>query len=53
MTPAQRILFGVVASLLLVLGCVKAAESFDPVLCGGRGGDGDGERGGCGSCQRF
>ena len=32
MTSAQRILFGAVASLLLVLGFVKAAESFDPVV---------------------
>jgi hypothetical protein len=36
MTAAQRILFGVVASMLLVLGLVKAAESFDPVFLGGR-----------------
>jgi len=36
MTPTQRILFGVVASLLLVLGFVKAAESFDPVFLGGQ-----------------
>jgi len=35
MTPTQRVLFGVVASLLLVLGFVKAAESFDPVVFGG------------------
>jgi len=42
MTPTQRILFGVVASLLLVLGLVKAAESFDPVFLGGHpGGAGD------------
>ncbi len=32
MTSTQRILFGAVASLLLVLGFVKAAESFDPVV---------------------
>ena len=38
MTPTQRILFGVVASLLLVLGFVKAAESFDPVFLGGNEG---------------
>lgn len=36
MTPTQRILFGLVASLLLVLGFVQAAESFDPVFFGGR-----------------
>ena len=36
MTPTQRILFGVVASLLLVLGFVRAAESFDPVFLGGQ-----------------
>ena len=36
MTPTQRILFGVVASFLLVLGFVKTAESFDPVFLGGR-----------------
>ena len=35
MTPTQRVVFGVVASLLLVLGFVKAAESFDPVVLGG------------------
>lgn len=47
MTPTQRILFGVVASLLLVLGFVKAAESFDPVFLGGRlGGAGDDDIGG-------
>jgi hypothetical protein len=38
MTPTQRILFGLVASLLLVLGFVRAAESFDPVFFGGRSG---------------
>ncbi len=32
MTSTQRILFGAVASLLLMLGLVKAAESFDPVV---------------------
>jgi len=32
MTSTQRILFGAMASLLLVLGFVKAAESFDPVV---------------------
>ena len=36
MTPTQRIFFGLVASLLLVLGFVTAAESFDPVFFGGR-----------------
>jgi hypothetical protein len=36
MTPTRRILFSVVASILLVLGLVKAAESFDPVLIGSR-----------------
>ncbi|MDD2765374.1 MAG: hypothetical protein PHE83_15535 [Opitutaceae bacterium] len=36
MTPTQRFIFGVVASLLLVLGFLKAAESFDPVCCGDR-----------------
>jgi hypothetical protein len=36
MTSTQRILFGVVASVLLVLGFVKAAELFDPVCLGGR-----------------
>ncbi|MFA5058285.1 MAG: hypothetical protein WC485_09245 [Opitutaceae bacterium] len=36
MTPTQRFIFGVVASLLLVLGLIKAAESFDPVFLGGR-----------------
>jgi hypothetical protein len=40
MTPTQRILFGLVASLLLVLGFVRAAESFDPVFFGGRSGGG-------------
>ena len=46
MTPTRRILFGLVASILLVLGLVKAAESFDPVIFGGRqslGGDGFGD----------
>jgi len=38
MNPARRILFGVVASLLLLLGLVKAAESFDPVFFGGQEG---------------
>ena len=47
MTPTQRILFGVVASLLLVLGFVKAAESFDPVFLGSRlGGAADADVGG-------
>ena len=32
MTSTQRILFGAVASLLLILGLVKAAESFDPIV---------------------
>ena len=32
MTSTQRILFGALASLLLVLGLVKAAESFDPIV---------------------
>jgi hypothetical protein len=36
MTPTQRIFFGAVASLLLVMGFVKAAESFDPVFLGGQ-----------------
>ena len=36
MTPTQRILFGAVASFLLVLGFVKTAESFDPVFWGVR-----------------
>jgi hypothetical protein len=35
-TSTQRILFGVVGSVLLVLGFVKAAELFDPVFFGGR-----------------
>jgi hypothetical protein len=39
MTPTQRILFGAVASLLLVLGFVKAAECFDPVFLGGQPGN--------------
>ena len=36
MTSTQRILFGVVGSVLLVLGFVKAAELFDPVFFGSR-----------------
>ena len=36
MTSTQRIFFGAVASVLLVLGLVKAAESFDPVTSQGR-----------------
>lgn len=36
MTSTRRIFFGVAASILLVLGFVKAAESFDPVLVGGK-----------------
>ena len=36
MTSIQRIFFGAVASALLVLGFVKAAESFDPVFLGGQ-----------------
>ncbi len=32
MTSAQRILFGAVASLLLMVGLVKVAESFDPIV---------------------
>ena len=36
MNSAQRILFGVVASILLVLGFMKAAELFDPVFFKGR-----------------
>ena len=34
MTATQRVLLGFVASFLLVLGLVKAAESFDPVVYG-------------------
>jgi len=36
MTSTQRIFFGVVASVLLAIGLVKAAESFDPVIFGDR-----------------
>lgn len=36
MTPAQRVIFGLVASALLVLGFVKAAESFDPIGIAGQ-----------------
>jgi hypothetical protein len=36
MNSTQRILLGVVASVLLVLGLVKAAEFFDPVFFGSR-----------------
>ena len=36
MTLARRTIFGFVASLLLVLGLVKTAETFDPVLLGRR-----------------
>jgi hypothetical protein len=36
MNSTQRVLFGVVASVLLVLGLVKAAELFDPVFLGSR-----------------
>lgn len=36
MSSTQRIVFGVVASILLVLGLVKAAEAFDPVFFGAR-----------------
>lgn len=39
MTPTQRILFGAMASLLLMVGLVRAAESFDPVLFGGHADD--------------
>jgi hypothetical protein len=46
MTPTQRILFGAVASLLLVLGFLKTAESFDPVFFGGRFGVADDDLGG-------
>jgi hypothetical protein len=46
MTPTQRILFGAVASFLLVLGFLKTAESFDPVFFGGRFGVADDELGG-------
>ncbi len=47
MTSTQRILFGAVASLLLMLGLVKAAESFDPVVsCQQRDGATGGEIGG-------
>jgi hypothetical protein len=35
-TSTQRILFGVVGSVLLVLGFVKTAELFDPVFFGGQ-----------------
>jgi hypothetical protein len=41
MTATQRILFGAVASFLLVLGFVKTAESFDPVFIGGQYGIAD------------
>ncbi len=44
MTPTQRVLFGVVASLLLALGFVKAAESFDPVFLGGQEGSAGNDR---------
>ena len=46
MTATQRILFGAVASFLLVLGFVKTAESFDPVFFSGRFGVVDDELGG-------
>jgi hypothetical protein len=36
MSSTQRILFGVVGSILLMLGFVKAAELFDPVFFGSR-----------------
>jgi hypothetical protein len=43
MTPVQRIFLGAIGSFLLLLGFVKTAESFDPVLSGrafgGPGGD--------------
>jgi hypothetical protein len=34
MSPVQRILFGALASVLLVLGFVKTAETFDPIVSG-------------------
>jgi hypothetical protein len=46
MNSTQRILFGVVASVLLVLGLVKAAEFFDPVFFGSRLSDAADEFGG-------
>ncbi len=36
MTATERILLGIVASFLLILGLVRAAESFDPVVSCGR-----------------
>lgn len=36
MTSTRRIIFGVVGSLLMAIGLIKAAESFDPVSFGGR-----------------
>jgi hypothetical protein len=45
MTATQRILFGAVASFLLVLGFVKTAETFDPVFIGGRIGIADDDLG--------
>ena len=51
MTSSQRIFFGVIASVLLAVGLVKAAEAFDPVIFGDRPANADDDWGDPVSCR--